>query len=120
MIGHRLFHGTVYLPPQLPGPIWRAGLGCQCGTHPGRVGQLVAVAGGAGFQLGQQLFRNAAHALIPQRAEDDELIQPPDELGPEPLLCLGDGTAFQKQPLRRLQSPAGRSGPPENARPDWT
>ena len=32
-----------------------------------------------------------AHALLPQRAEHDELIQPPDELGPEPVPGLGHG-----------------------------
>ena len=71
--------------------------------------QLVAVAGGAGFQPGEQLFRNAAHAFVPQRAEHDELIQPPDELGPEPLLGLGDG-------LRRLLFKGGFRAAPKAQR----
>ena len=55
------------------------------------MGQLIAAAGRTGLQLAQQLFRNGAQTVFSQRAEHDDLIQPPDELRAEPLFCLCHG-----------------------------
>ena len=57
--------------------------------------QLIPAVGRPLFQLAQQLFGDGTQAVLGQRAEDDQLIQPPDQLRPEPLFRLFNG-------LRRL------------------
>ena len=53
--------------------------------------QLIPAVGRPLFQLAQQLFGDGTQAVLGQRAEDDQLIQPPDQLRPEPLFRLFNG-----------------------------
>ena len=91
LVGEGLFHGAVHLPPQLPGPIGRARPCSQHCPHPGRMGQLIPIAGGTGFQLAQQLLSDGTQAVLGKGTEHDELIQPPHQLGPEPLFGFLNG-----------------------------
>ena len=91
LVGEGLFHGAVHLPPQLPGPIGRARPCGQHCPHPGRMGQLIPIAGGTGFQLAQQLLGDGTQAVLCKGTEHDELIQPPHQLGPEPLFGFLNG-----------------------------
>ena len=91
LVGEGLFHSAVHLPPQLPGPIGRARPCGQHCPHPGRMGQLIPIAGGTDFQLAQQLLSDGTQAVLCKGTEHDELIQPPHQLGPEPLLGFLNG-----------------------------
>ena len=64
LVGEGLFHSAVHLPPQLPGPIGRARPCGQHCPHPGRMGQLIPIAGGTDFQLAQQLLGDGTQAVL--------------------------------------------------------
>ena len=55
------------------------------------MGQSIAAVGCPVFQLSQQFFGNGAKALLPQGAENNQLVQTAHQLGPEEAFGLGNG-----------------------------
>ena len=104
LIGQRLFHRSVHLSAQFPRSIGRAGTGRQHGPHLRGVPELIAAARRPDFQPAEHFFRDGRHALGAERAEHDELIQPPHQLRTEPLFGFLHG-------LRRLFEMHGFSHP---------
>ena len=84
----RLLHRPVHLTAQFPRAVGRLRPGSQCCPHLRGVAQPVAAAGGALLQLAEHFFCNGAKIFLCQRAEHDYLVQPPQQLRPEPLFSL--------------------------------